>query len=545
MLYLLPNWPQTPKLLEEESMVNLAHLFSAHDQLFELLFLRPEPWLRRILKENDLLSEQWWSVFDAIQDVPFQAGQPVDLEDLGMPADVERIFSQSQVTLNRQDELYAVIKTFKTGFILSVEFPEGAIGKEERVYDDRGFWSYSRFFDAQGKIIRRVWYDLTGSIVMTEEASGQVKIGPQAARRFKQHQYANLDQVILEKLNEHLTLAADPHIVAMAGMAQPMLKAIMADYPVTMLVEEHLAKQERQSVRAVAEQATEIISPTDHYAEQLKKQLGTGADQKIQVIPPYATSLALGVSNETDQTTVMWYVNQLNAERLAVVFPQLLAMLSKENRRRLVVVADNDDQVAHLQQLAINFFANLQGISPDSGMFVEITKTIQKWQDDQAHAGDNVTVENAQMPLPPAQTDSAADQAANQKALKIQQTAFQVFQMLTHLHYAVEPEVGQLKQWLHSSRLLVDLGDQPNLLLQIGAISVAIPQINRHETGYVQDGVNGRIIDQDRALADALSGYLDQLSAWNRTVVANVKLIDQHDDDQLMRLWKKVLTHGR
>lgn len=93
MLYLLPNWPQMPKLLEEESMVNLAHLFSAHDQPFELLFLRPEPWLRRTLKENDLLSERWWSVFDAIQDVPFQAGQPVDLEDLGMPADVERIFS--------------------------------------------------------------------------------------------------------------------------------------------------------------------------------------------------------------------------------------------------------------------------------------------------------------------------------------------------------------------------------------------------------------------------------------------------------------------
>ncbi|MDN3166470.1 accessory Sec system glycosyltransferase Asp1, partial [Enterococcus faecalis] len=40
-------------------------------------------------------------------------------------------------------------------------------------------------------------------------------------------------------------------------------------------------------------------------------------------------------------------------------------------------------------------------------------------------------------------------------------------------------------------RVVIDLGDEPNLYLQISAISAGVPQINMIETEYVTPNVNG------------------------------------------------------
>lgn len=541
MRYLLPNWPQTPQLLEEESMVNLAHLFDDHDQAFELVFLKPEPWLRHTFKENWLLPQRWWSVFDAIQGINIQTGHPVGLEDLDLPVDTERVFSQSQITFNREDRLYASVKAFPSGFITSVVLPNAQQGRtEERFYDDRGFLSYQTISDEEGHRLQCQWFNLSGSLVMTQNQAGVVTIAAEQMNRFERAHYDNLDQVILEKVTQHFQIDQDPELIAMAGMNQTLLQYLMAHYPVTMLVEEHLSRQEQASVVANGPQATHIVSPTDHFARYLQTKLSADVSARIAVIPPYATKLTLGTSNEADQTILMWYVNRLPEARLAVVFPQLLRAMVKEERRRLLVIADNDEQVQHLKQAASRFLAQQAGVGSDSSTFVQIAAAIKQWED--AANQSDTPVENAQMPEPPA--PSPDERQLSDKALQQRQVAFQIFRMLTHIHYAIKPSVGQMKTWLTSSRLLIDLGEQPNLLLQIGAISVAIPQINRRETGYVEDAINGTIINEDRDLADALSAYLDALTVWNRAVVANVKRIDAHDDNQLMRLWKKVLTHG-
>lgn len=537
MRYLLPNWPEMPQLLEEESMVNLAHLFSEHDQDFELLFLRPDPWLRRTLKENGLLPEHWWSVFDAIQGINIPSGQPLDLEDLGLPADTERVFSQSQITINRFDRLYATVNAYPSGFILSMILPNGRQGKEERFYDDRGFLSYTKIFDPDNRVVMCYWFDLTGEVVMTQDKSGAITIAPNQTFRFDHKHYDDLDQVIFEELTRHVQTDQNPQMIAMAGMDQQLLKSLMVRYPVTMLVEEHLSQQERQSVIADAAQARHVISPTANFAKQLQDFLPEHVTAQIQLIPPYATRLALGASNETDETIIMWHVNGVSKERLKVIYSQLLQAMAKEERRRLLVIADSDDQVDLLRRQAGEFLAQMAGIGTDSDLFAEIKNALHALG--QTEADSKITVENAQVPEPNKPSTSVTAEAMKQR-----QNAYQVLRKITHIKYVVKPQVNQLKQWLNISRLLVDLGDQPNLLLQIGAISTAIPQINRHETGYVMNHINGRILTRDRELKIALADYLEKLSEWNRAVVANVKLIDQHDDDQLMHLWKKVLTNG-
>ena len=53
-------------------------------------------------------------------------------------------------------------------------------------------------------------------------------------------------------------------------------------------------------------------------------------------------------------------------------------------------------------------------------------------------------------------------------------------------------------------RVVIDLGDEPDLYLQISAISAGVPQINMIETDYVTSNVNGLIIPSSSNMIQAL-----------------------------------------
>ena len=57
------------------------------------------------------------------------------------------------------------------------------------------------------------------------------------------------------------------------------------------------------------------------------------------------------------------------------------------------------------------------------------------------------------------------------------------------------PFEEDLMKELSQLRVIVDLNQEPDLYLQISSISAGVPQINRRETDYVDDKLNGLIID--------------------------------------------------
>ncbi|MDT3991831.1 accessory Sec system glycosyltransferase Asp1, partial [Staphylococcus aureus] len=69
---------------------------------------------------------------------------------------------------------------------------------------------------------------------------------------------------------------------------------------------------------------------------------------------------------------------------------------------------------------------------------------------------------------------------------------------------------------------------EPDLYLQISAISAGIPQINGQQTDYVSDYDNGRIINTVDELDDALNYYLFYLKNWNYAYAYSLKLIDAY-----------------
>ena len=62
------------------------------------------------------------------------------------------------------------------------------------------------------------------------------------------------------------------------------------------------------------------------------------------------------------------------------------------------------------------------------------------------------------------------------------------------------PFEEDLMKELSQLRVIVDLNQEPDLYLQISSISAGVPQINRRETDYVDDKLNGLIIDNIQQL---------------------------------------------
>ena len=72
------------------------------------------------------------------------------------------------------------------------------------------------------------------------------------------------------------------------------------------------------------------------------------------------------------------------------------------------------------------------------------------------------------------------------------------------------PFEEDLMKELSQLRVIVDLNQEPDLYLQISSISAGVPQINRRETDYVDDKLNGLIIDIQQ-LRVALNYFINNL----------------------------------
>lgn len=73
------------------------------------------------------------------------------------------------------------------------------------------------------------------------------------------------------------------------------------------------------------------------------------------------------------------------------------------------------------------------------------------------------------------------------------------------------PFEEDLMKELSQLRVIVDLNQEPDLYLQISSISAGVPQINRRETDYVDDKLNGLIIDNIQQLRVALNYFINNL----------------------------------
>ncbi len=96
---------------------------------------------------------------------------------------------------------------------------------------------------------------------------------------------------------------------------------------------------------------------------------------------------------------------------------------------------------------------------------------------------------------------------------------------------------------LKEQRLIVDLESSLDLFLQISAISMGVPQIVMHETDYVVDGKNGKVLKELSELDESLHYYLDTFNHWNEAMIESYEIGKQFSSDNLLKQWEGVIQY--
>ena len=246
------------------------------------------------------------------------------------------------------------------------------------------------------------------------------------------------------------------------------------------------------------------------------KEVNANLDTPVDVISPYATTLALGNSTELPETTLTWAVNHVTRDAQRVVGQQLIDWLAKDDQNRLVAIATSTASVhtlaAQLQQQVLDQL----GITAESPLAQLVQSLLNQLAANQALTQLDDLPENVQTAL----------------------NRLQRIRVVSHLTDRAREEV------LGASRLLIDLGAMPDLQLQIAAISAGIPQINHTATGYVADHENGLIIVHPSDLTAALDYYLGTLIHWNESLVLSINYLEDLAEPKLLEYWRGVIKNG-
>ena len=114
------------------------------------------------------------------------------------------------------------------------------------------------------------------------------------------------------------------------------------------------------------------------------------------------------------------------------------------------------------------------------------------------------------------------------------------------IHLVTVNSEPQLIQAVHTTRLLIDLSAQPDVFLQIAGISAGIPEILRAESLYVEDGKNGRLLQNVTTdLAPAIHFYLDGLKNWNTALVHAANKIADYTSRRIVKRLQAAIKEAR
>ena len=211
-------------------------------------------------------------------------------------------------------------------------------------------------------------------------------------------------------------------------------------------------------------------------------------NMKMSRITPFDTEKIPNISSQLYDVHIGFWIDNLSRDVVEPVIDQLYSYIkNKENYRVTILMKD-------------------------------ITSKTPKWLSDIVK-GKNELYNEEQRTLSEEMADVLEEEMEFIEIIKIESVIFE----------------EDLIRAMSQLRVVIDLGDEPDLYLQISAISAGVPQINMIETDYVTPNVNGLIIPSSSNMIQALDYFLLSLKNWNYSYASSLKLVDEFSSTKIIR----------
>ena len=528
MLYFIPAWYHRDQWCENEQKWHVRRMHTEFDdtvkqiQLFhrsrswpyQILLAGYAPNFRHFLHRQGIFHAPYWSCFDAVQEIRRKKAMPLSFYNMKWPPYTEFVYTMFAVTALYKGEKYAQIEFGEDGNPIQIDLYENGRICRRNLYDDRGFLSSTVLFRKDEKPFRQDYLMENGMWKLRHFfADGHVEINPRCPeyllvngsgeekRRFSRLVYDQIEQVIREVFSSYveLTKAQDLFCLAMHDRHTGMMRDVLREKrTILSFFEDRYPYEEHMECLGLLESAGYVIMDSRENLKKIRQVMG-GLIKKSRSIPPFDTRVDPGISQQLEVQKILVPVDGLKPE----IFGRMIQALN-------TYLCTNDNARVCLFTRQADYGRDRQLLDLVCG-YLETS--------DQAKAQNGQGTETFV---------SENDVDSSEPKVK----RFMVEQCVDEL---------SVSRCMREQRILVELREQPELYLQIMAISVGIPQIVRTRTQFVRPGRNGIVIGNINELPGVLAHYLKSLKNWNDAMIASYRIGKRYTTGVLLKQWKEVI----
>ncbi|MTB57708.1 accessory Sec system protein Asp1 [Streptococcus uberis] len=506
--YETPLWFRVYERMVFDDTINQYRMFENAGEEGRLLILNYHPQLRYFLHKQSLAGTSYWSFFDDVQNIQQHETKAIDFKVLNWPEDISFFHSPFAVIAKSQGRVYAHIQFAENGNLLQIEILGD--GYTERIYyfDDRGFLSSLLFLDESGQKVRQDYLNTNGVWQIREYFDGEevvIEVNPQSDTHFQKNTYTSWESLIAERLSTYRKrlMSEEDHVIIAADEQhnQLLLGAFPEQGKIFSFFGSRYDYKNQNDLDKLIQNAKLIVLDTEKQEHQFWATASLCSLPLTQIkslrVSTFDTRLRLGHSQMVKELNIHFFIDTISDQEIAQLLPPLLDQLSQ-------------NPLFHLDFVSFDSSRDLTGLQ--DRVEEHISKHYQR--------------EDFYMT-----TEDSGENQLEEGEMELKNISF------SHLTNEI-----QLIQKLDTARLVIDLGQVPDLYTQIASISAGVPQINVVESEYVEHQKNGWILRDTQELSLAMSYYFDGLANWNASLVYAVEKMSEYTSGRLLERWKLLLA---
>lgn len=527
--YFIPDWTTSSGNLESDYMMNIIQLFKNNREPYHLLLLEHIPFLRYQMHAYELEVAQMTSLYDRLQDIQKTNGFPLDVDDLPLAQNVEKVYTPFGITLIKENQPFGEIRFNSFGFAEQMSIMTEPY-RQILFFDDRGFISAKSFQNDKGEQVKKIYYNESGMEKCVEYfgENPHVELVNPRKSGLKKSQYRSMDELLLEMMNQfQLSLEPEEQILCLTNeRSLRLVKTNEERKRVIQIVSDAHRLSTCASDEKAALWAGENKIITDSTSNQtalfsLMKQSGVNDLSRIQRIPIYTTSFQLGNSNSIPQLVLYWNAGELN-EDVRRIHHLLLQKVFQNDRYDLIIETTTFQSEVVLREAQKELVDTHFGVDSESEEYQKVLKYFEAKKAKKLFKTDEEAIEEIR-------------ESKNWRNL------VEAVDVNFRIHFRLDSHLTTIRQDFNETRLYIDLSAEVDVQKQALAVSAGIPQLVRKKTDYVDDQKNGQIIGQIRELDAAIAFYLDDLNNWNQALVENISYIERFSEENIIKQWRELL----
>ncbi len=527
--YFIPDWTTSSGNLESDYMMNIIQLFKNNREPYHLLLLEHIPFLRYQMHAYELEVAQMTSLYDRLQDIQKTNGFPLDVDDLPLAQNVEKVYTPFGITLIKENQPFGEIRFNSFGFAEQMSIMTEPY-RQILFFDDRGFISAKSFQNDKGEQVKKIYYNESGMEKCVEYfgENPHVELVNPRKSGLKKSQYRSMDELLLEMMNQfQLSLEPEDQILCLTNeRSLRLVKTNEERKRVIQIVSDAHRLSTCASDEKAALWAGENKIITDSTSNQtalfsLMKQSGVNDLSRIQRIPIYTTSFQLGNSNSIPQLVLYWNAGELN-EDVRRIHHLLLQKVIQNDRYDLIIETTTFQSEVVLREAQKELVDTHFGVDSESEEYQKVLKYFEAKKAKKLFKTDEEAIEEIR-------------ESKNWRNL------VEAVDVNFRIHFRLDSHLTTIRQDFNETRLYIDLSAEVDVQKQALAVSAGIPQLVRKKTDYVDDQKNGQIIGQIRELDAAIAFYLDDLNNWNQALVENISYIERFSEENIIKQWRELL----